>query len=254
MPNLPGIDRRSPMPFYSQLKQFIVADIRDRGLEPGERLPGEHELCELFGVSRTVVRQALAELEHEGVVWREKGRGTFVGDPRTSRGIGGALIGSFEDIQSKAGEQHSRVLSRRVVAAGGPVAHDLRVAIGDEIVEIERVREVDGVPWAFTRTQLPADIGRPLLDAELEDVSLFALMDSLGIRVERAHRSIEADVATDSVASILGTATGSPLLVMRSVSFDVFGRPIERFTGFHRGDRSRLDIEVTRRAAGVDIL
>ena len=61
-------------------------------------------------------------------------------------------------------------------------------------------------------------------------------------------------MATDSVASILGTATGSPLLVMRSVSFDVFGRPIERFTGFHRGDRSRLDIEVTRRAAGVDIL
>lgn len=254
MPNLPGIDRRSPLPFYSQLKQLIVADIRARGLEPGDRLPGEHELCQAFGVSRTVVRQALAELEHEGVVWREKGRGTFVDDPRTSRGIGGVLIGSFEDIQSNAGEQHSRVLARRVVAAGGPIAHDLRLAIGDEIVEIERVREVDGVPWAFTRTQLPADIGRPLMEADLEDVSLFALMERLGIRVERAHRSIEADVANDAVAAILGTASGAPVLVMRSVSFDVSGTPIERFTGYHRGDRSRLDVEVTRKPEGLDVL
>lgn len=247
MSSPPGIDRRSPLPFYSQLKRLIVADIQARGLEPGDRLPGEHELCQTFDVSRTVVRQALLELEHEGVIWREKGRGTFVDDPRTSRGVGGTLIGSFEDIQSNAGEQHSRVLTRHVVAAEGPIAHDLRLAVGDEIVEIERLREVDGVPWALTRTQLPVDIGRPLLEAELEDVSLFALMDRLGIRVERARRSIEAEIATEAVARVLGTTVGAPLLVMRSVSFDGSGRPIERFAGYHRGDRSRLEVEVTRK-------
>ena len=240
-----AIDRRSDIPFYSQLKRLLREDIAARGLEPGDRLPGDHELCERYQVSRTVVRQALLELEHEGVVRREKGRGTFVGDLRTSHGFGGALVGTFEDIQSNAGEQHSRTLYRGTVAATPQVAHDLAVPEGADVVEIQRIREVDGVPWAFTRTFLPLDVGRPLLEIELEDVSLYGVLERrFGIRFERAHRSVEADVANDAVASALGCAPGAAVLVMRSISFDEAGRPIERFTGYHRGDRSRLNIEV----------
>ncbi|SCE09042.1 GntR family transcriptional regulator [Streptomyces sp. DvalAA-19] len=241
----PSIDRRSNMPFYAQLKQLLRQDIAARGMEPGDRMPGDRELCETYDVSRTVVRQALQELEYEGVIRREKGRGTFVGDPRTSRGFGGALIGTFEDIQSHAGEQRSHTLSRGIVAAPAQVARDLELPEGAEVVHIQRIRELDGVPWALTRTYLPRDIGEPLLDIELEDVSLFGILEgSFGVRFERARRSLEADLADSDVASTLGCATGSAVLVMRSVSFDQTGRPIERFTGFHRGDRSRLNVDV----------
>jgi GntR family transcriptional regulator len=239
------IDRRSPLPFYFQLKELIIADIAARGLEPGDRLPGEHELCERYDVSRTVVRQALRDLELEQVIRREKGKGTFVGDPRTSQGFGGALIGAFEDIQSDAGQQHSRVLRRGFVPASARVADDLDVVEGSEVVEIERIREVDGVPWAFTRTQLPLDIGEPLLHVHLEDVSLFGILErEYGVRFDRARRSIVAERASDQVASALQMHSGAPVLVMRSLSYDPAGRAIERFAGFHRGDRSRLDIEV----------
>lgn len=245
VPAVTSIDRQSPLPFYSQLKEIILADIAARGLEAGDKLPGDHELCERYEVSRTVVRQALQELEHEGVVRREKGRGTFVDDPRTSRGFGGALVGSFEDIQGGAGTQHSRVVRRGFVPAGARVAADLGVEEGDEVVEIERVREIDGAPWAFTRTQLPRDIGEPLLRAQIEDVSLFGILErEYGVRFERARRSIVAEQAPDHVARALEMSPGAPVLVMRSVSFDRSGRAIERFTGFHRGDRSRLDVEV----------
>ncbi|AXG81931.1 GntR family transcriptional regulator [Streptomyces paludis] len=246
-----AIDRRSDIPFYAQLKRLLREDIAARGLEPGDRLPGDHELCDTYQVSRTVVRQALLELEHEGAVRREKGRGTFVGDPRTSHGFGGALVGTFEDIQGNAGEQRSRTLFRGVVAATAQVARDLAVPEGADVVEIRRVREVDGVPWAFTRTFLPLDVGQPLLDIELEDVSLFGVLERrFGIRFERARRSVEADVANETVATALDCAQGAAVLVMRSVSFDRAGRPIERFTGFHRGDRSRLNVEVVHSADG----
>ncbi|GAB2883112.1 GntR family transcriptional regulator [Streptomyces mayteni] len=248
-PVVTRIDRRSSVPFYSQLKEIIVADIVARGLEAGDRLPGDHELCERYEVSRTVVRQALLELEHEGVIRREKGRGTFVDDPRTSRGFGGALVGSFEDIQGGAGAQHSRVMRRGFVPAGARVAADLGVEEGVEVVEIERIREVGGVPWAFTRTQLPRDIGEPLLRAQLEDVSLFGILErEYGVRFERARRTIVAEQASDHVAEALRMTPGAPVLVMRSVSFDSSGRAIERFAGFHRGDRSRLDVEVRHAA------
>jgi GntR family transcriptional regulator len=65
-----GIDRTSPLPFYYQLKQILLTDLREQPLSPGDRLPGDHELCQTYGVSRTVVRQALAELETEGVIER----------------------------------------------------------------------------------------------------------------------------------------------------------------------------------------
>ena len=54
-----GIDKGSPVPFYRQLKEILRADIAERGLRAGDRLPGDHELCEQYGVSRPVVRQAL---------------------------------------------------------------------------------------------------------------------------------------------------------------------------------------------------
>jgi GntR family transcriptional regulator len=246
-----AIDRSSPLPLYWQLKGRIVRDIEDRGLQPGDRLPGDHELCDQYGVSRTVVRQALRELEVEGVIRREKGRGTFVADRRTARGIGHALIGTFEDIQASGRQQESVVLRREVVAATSAVARDLGLADGDRVVEIERLRMVDGEPWALTRTQLPRDVGEQLLDADLRNVSIYGVLErEFGVQFERAVRTVEAEVVDAAVAEALGVAPGSAVLVMHSVSFDPTGRAIERFTGIHRGDRNRLDIEVTRSTAG----
>lgn len=241
------VDRRSHVPFYAQLKEILLADVSARGLEPGDRLPTEHEICATYDVSRTVVRQTLSELEYDGVISREKGRGTFLAERHTSRGIGGALVGTFEDIQGQEGHQHARVVRRSVVPATARIADDLELAEGDDVVEIERLREVDGVPWAFTRTHFPVDIGAPLLTAQLEDVSLFALLErDYGVKFERALRSLVAEQASEQVAAALSVAPGSPVLVMRSVSFDATGRAVERFAGFHRGDLSRLDVEVFR--------
>ncbi len=80
-----AIDRRSAAPMYDQLRRLIIDGIAQDGLQPGDPLPGEHRLCEQYGISRTVVRQALAQLEHEGIVERVKGKGTFVAPPSHQR-------------------------------------------------------------------------------------------------------------------------------------------------------------------------
>jgi GntR family transcriptional regulator len=242
-----AIDKKSPVPYYHQLKTLIVQDITQRGLERGDRLAGDFELCEQYGVSRTVVRQALRELEYDGVVVRERGRGTFVGDRKTSQGFGNALIGSFEDIQSGKGSQRTHVLRGELVPATLTVARDLGIEEGVLVVEIERVRLVDGEPWAYTVTQLPEDIGSGLLNENLEDASIYGVLErQLGVRFDRAQRTIEAGTAPAVASESLGIAPGEPVLIMRSISYDHRGVPVERFTGYHRGDRSRLDVEVRR--------
>ena len=98
-----AIDRRSAAPMYDQLRRLIVDGIARDGLQPGDPLPGEHRLCEQYGISRTVVRQALAQLEHEGLVERVKGKGTFVARPRTSESLVHTLIGLYEEVERRGG-------------------------------------------------------------------------------------------------------------------------------------------------------
>lgn len=240
------IDRNSPLPLYWQLKAALVEDIAARELNPGDRLASDHQLCAQYGVSRTVVRQALRDLELESVIRRDKGRGTFVGDKRTSKGFGHALTGTFEDIQTEGNVQESITLFKGVIPAPAHVANELNLAEGDEVVFLERLRLVDGAPWAVTQTHLPMDIGGSLLGLDLRNQSIYGVLErEFGIKFDHANRSLEAEIADSRTSELLTLKPGAAVLVMHSVSYDPAERPIEHFVGLHRGDRSRLDIHVT---------
>ena len=76
------LDRGAPMPLWFQLREALLREIRDRGMKTGDRLPTESEIERAYNVSRATIRQALAELEAEGVVRRVQGLGTFVASPK----------------------------------------------------------------------------------------------------------------------------------------------------------------------------
>ncbi|MCZ7542688.1 MAG: GntR family transcriptional regulator [Anaerolineae bacterium] len=78
------IDKDSPVPYYAQVKEALQAQIRQGEWQADDQLPGEPELCRIFDVSRTVIRQALNELWHEGLIVRRKGRGTLSPNPRSA--------------------------------------------------------------------------------------------------------------------------------------------------------------------------
>jgi GntR family transcriptional regulator len=245
------IDRESPLPYYHQLKQLFVADIAARGLRPGDRLPGDHELCATYDVSRTVVRQALTELEYEGVIERIKGRGTYVAGLRTSEGLVQSLTGLFEDVRARGGHLRSEVRRREIVPADDQVALALEIAVGDPVVEIERLRFVDGEPWTLNVTQLPASIGEPFLHEDLAETSLYELLEQkYGVRIVNGRRSVEAAIANKELAADLQIPAGAAVLVLRSISRGEGGVPVERFVAFHRGDRSRFEVELERGQGG----
>lgn len=239
-----AIDRRSAAPMYDQLRRLIVDGIDRDGLQPGDPLPGELRLCEQYGISRTVVRQALAQLEHEGLVERVKGKGTFVARPRTSESLVHTLIGLYEEVERRGGHVHSDVLRHETGSADEDVAHALEIPLGAPIVLLERLRLIGGEPWSLSTTWMPEEVGRLTLDADLSDASLYGLLGAHGIRATHGIRSAEATVATHEQAGLLGVSAGSALLRLRSVSRDAEDRPIEFFIAHHRGDRSRFEFEL----------
>jgi len=244
-----GIDRSSPLPFYYQLKQILLADLRDRDLAPGTRLPGDNALCDTYDVSRTVVRQALAELETEGVIERQKGRGTFVAHRRTAERLVQSLTGLYEDVAARGAHLHSDVRRQEVVPADGQIADQLQLTLGAPVVVIERLRFVDDEPWVLATTYLPYDIAPELVHDDLSDQSLYAVLEaSYGVHLTHGRRGVEAAVASDEQAAALGVSPGAPVLVLRSLSF-AGDRPVEVFVAYHRGDRSRFEVTLQRSPA-----
>ena len=246
-----GIDRSSVIPYYHQLKSLVVQQIARDGLAPGARLPSDHQLCEQYGVSRTVARQALGELEFEGVLVREKGRGTFVAQPKSSQGLVQSLAGLYDDVASRGMTLRSEVRRLETIAAHGAIAADLQLPAGAPVVALERLRFIFGLPWVLVTTYLPAGLIGNLEQEDLANGSLYEIMDRQGVRPVTGRRSIEARVASASLAKDLGLPRGGAVLFLASVGMDGTGRPVEVFHAFHRGDRTRFEVALSAQAGGV---
>jgi GntR family transcriptional regulator len=247
----PAIDKASPVPYYQQLKEILRADIARRELRPGARLPGDHELCEQYGVSRPVVRQALSELQYEGVLDRVKGRGTFVAPQLTSQSLVQSLTGLHADVSAMGRTLLSDVRAQKVTAADPEVAARLEIPVGTAVVLIERLRFVDGEPWVYTVSHVPAALAPDLVDQDLREQSLYALLERrYGLRLLRSRRAVEAHAPSARLARDLGLPRHGPVLKLTNVSYDADNRPVETFVAYHRGDRSRFEVELQSAPAG----
>jgi GntR family transcriptional regulator len=245
------IDKASPVPYYQQLKDILRTDIADRGLRSGDRLPGDHELCEQYGVSRPVVRQALSELQYEGVLERVKGRGTFVAPQLTSQSLVQSLTGLYDDVAAMGRTLRSEVRTLKVTAADPDVAARLEIPVGTAVVVTERLRFVDDEPWVYAISHVPAALAPDLVDQDLRDQSLYALLERrYGLKLARSRRAVEAHTATAALARDLGIPRHGPVLKLTNVSFGPDNRPVETFVAYHRGDRSRFEVELERAPAG----
>ncbi len=242
----PSIDRTSVAPLYLQLKQWLSTRIVSGELPPGTQLPGDHELSERLGVSRGVVRQALSELRHDGLIERERGRGTFVSQPKTAQGLIGSLRGLADDAALRGQRIDSTVLRLVERPPDELIAEKLRLAPGAPVAEIERLRTLDGEPWVLVVTYLPAALVPGIVRHDLGGaVSLYrVLREEYGLVPASAVRRVEAAVTDAREAHLLRMRVGEPLLVLRSISYTADEHPLEYFVARHRGDRSAFEVEL----------
>ncbi len=233
------------LPYYHQLKQILLEAVQEQRLHAGDLLPGDHDLAEHYALSRSVVRQALSELETEGLIVRQRGKGTFLAREKVSEGLARWIGGLADDVDRRGASVASRVIRCEVVSADSRVAALLELDEGEAVVTLERVRSVDGEPWVHTTTWLPNALFPGLAAVDFTDQSLYALLRShYEVVFGTVKRSVEATLAGEVTAHYLGIDAADPVLRLSSVATDATGRPIETFVAFHRGDRSRFDVEL----------
>lgn len=240
-----GIDRRSPMPYYFQLKELLAEEINSGRWPVGEKLPSESELCRHFDVSRATVRQGLAQMENEGLVRPEKGRGTFVARPRSSWLI--QSTASFHEEATRLGHDvRSRVLRCELAPLPDWAASALELPQRTTGVAIERVRSLDGRVVMYVQNYLPEDYAAPVLEADLERESLYGTLHRHGddLVIGGGRRVLDAEAADEWLSGLLQIDPGTPVLFVESVSWNAALRPFECYRAWHITNRAMVEVHV----------
>ncbi|UCB47125.1 MAG: GntR family transcriptional regulator [Spirochaetota bacterium] len=241
------INKESPIPYYYQLKMYIKGEIDAGKLEPQQKIPSEAELCGRFDISRTVVRQAIKDLQNEGYLNTEKGKGTFVARPKIVGGLVQSLTGFYEDMVKRGFKVSTEIIRQELEGASQKVAGALRISVGTSVVVITRLRKLNGEPSVFVSTYIPEDLCPDLLHEDIKDQSLYTILENkYGITIHKGHRYIGVSLANEYEAQLLHIEVGSPLIELDSTSYLEDGRPLEYFHALHRGDRTKFEVELFR--------
>ena len=247
-----SIVRHGPLPRYYQLREIIREMVRSGTWSPGEPIPSERELSERYGISRMTVRQSVSELVKEGLLYREQGRGTFVGRPKISQQL--LRLTSFsEDIGGRQQRPGARVLEAAMWPADETVAERLRMKPGQPVFHLRRLRLADSEPLAL-ETAIISFIGcERLLETDLERHSLYHLLETAyDVPPLEAEQELEADLARDEEAQLLAVAVGSPVLRTRRVTCTRRSQPIEYASSIYRGDKYRFFTRMIRSETRVN--
>lgn len=237
----------SPLPLYGQIKDMLRNKILDGSYPPHSKLPSESEVMAQFGVSRITARQAIRDLQKEGLVFTIQGKGSFVTKPKAVQDLT-RLEGFGEAMNSKGYETHSRLIAAQEVMADATVARALRVQSGTPVVEIERVRYLNRAPISLDVSYFRPDVGNRLLDEDLETRDIFDILENdYVLPLGAADVVIDATIADEKMSSLLGVEVGSPILRIERLTYTSDELPIDYEYLYYIGDAYQYRLHVERR-------
>jgi len=232
----------SPIPLYVQLEELLRRKITSGTYPPGRQLPTERELCRRYGVSIITVRQAILKLVDHGLLYRRRGKGTFVAEPKLSRDI--STIYSFTQDMKRLGlEPSSRVLDLREIEAGDAKAQLSLLSPADRVVLLVRLRMAGAIPLLLETTYIPSRIAPDLAAKNLAAGSLYEILRrDYGVEISSAVENFESVVLDSEEAELLGCQAGSPGFHIERTAYDASGMPVELTSSLTRADRCKFSI------------
>ncbi|MGC5364967.1 GntR family transcriptional regulator [Streptomyces sp. DT24] len=232
------------LPLWYQVSQSLRASILGRTRDASLRLPTEEQLAAHYGVSVLTMRQALKELENEGLISRHRRRGTFI-EPRARRVSPVRLMGSIDAVVAQQSGERTTVLGHGPVTVPGDLAEyfpDCTEAVG-----FRRLRrdEESGEPTNWAENTVRPEIAARIDVADLERWPMTkVLRDAVGVRIARITDTVESRLADPLTAELLQVPLLSPILYFTGVTYDEDGQVVDVARIRYRGDRFSFSVTV----------
>ncbi|GGY25106.1 GntR family transcriptional regulator [Streptomyces tanashiensis] len=232
------------LPLWYQVSQSLRASILGRTPDASLRLPTEEQLAAHYGVSVLTMRQALKELEAEGLISRHRRRGTFI-EPGARRSTPRRLLGSIDAIVAQQSGERTTVLGHGTE----PVPGELAEYFPDvpEVMAYRRLRSdgESGEPTNWAENAVRPELAATIDPADLERWPMTkVLRDVVGVRISRITDTVEARLADPETAGLLQVPLLSPILHYTGVTYDEDGRVVDVARIRYRGDRFSFTVTV----------
>lgn len=238
--------RVSQKPLYNQIRDYLLNKIVDGSYPPHSQIPSESELGEQFSVSRITVRQALTQLQQEGLIFKVHGKGSFVSKPKAFQNVS-HLQGFAEAMSGMGHEIFNQVKFFDFVAAPIHVAAKLKLPVGTMVTEIKRVRLLNRRPVSFEVTYLPEAIGVQLQQVDLVTRDIFlAIEEECKTPLGHADLNIDAILADEQLSEFLQVDSNAPILRVERLTHNSLGQPIDFEYLYFSGDAFQYRLRIDR--------
>lgn len=236
------VDKSSRMPLYLQLMNILI-DMIETKLEENEQILSEREICEIYNVSRTTVRQAMDELEKKGYIYKIHGKGTFVSPRRMNQDL--ISFYSFTEEMKKLGKNpSSEVTGFEIVQADEKISSIFRIDSGDLLYKVSRIRKADGLPMIYETTYLPFNRFKGINKEQLVENPMYdVLVKSFNTKITSAEEYF-MPILTNKLESIyLDIKEGSPSLKIERFTYEN-DNVIEYTLSVARGDKFKYRVKL----------
>lgn len=241
-----AIDEKLRTPLYYQIYVLIRDKILSGTYPNSTLIPTEKQLGQTFNVSRITVKRALDELAKEGLVSRQRGRGTMVTFSAPVSSSLGNMDGLLEDMLNIVMETKVQILEFDYVVAAPHVMDALKLSPDTKVQHAVRTRHKDDTPFSYVITYVPEDIGRSFKRTDLKDQPILALIEKTGVSIARARQTVTATLADGTTGPALNIGIGSPLLKVSRIVYDDDDRPVEYIIIYYWPGLYRINMELSR--------
>ncbi len=242
-----GISLTRPEDSFAPKYYWLKRILRERiaGLNPGDAIPSESELCQTYEISRTTVRKAIGDLIQEGLVHTVQGKGAFVAPHKLLSAWAQKTGGLYTDMTERGFKVSMRVLHNAIVVPEETICKELQLRPDETVLHLVRLRFVDGKPFDIVTNFIPRRLFPGIEDEDFEHNSLYALLrGKYAAHFERGVRLVEAGACSPEEARLLEIKARSPILITHSTMYNDHDQPVEHGIGHQRSDMAQIVINV----------
>lgn len=225
-------------PLYYQVEEDLRKKIERGDFKPGDLLPSERELIEIYDVSRLTIRRAVDALVEQGLLVKKQGKGTFILRPRINHRVG-SLYSSSEEFLLNNYTVRTRVLECKKIKPDKEICEKLQIKDCDnaEIFYLERIRYANNTPAAYIKCYLPYEYVNGIESFDFSVHYLYStLEDHFKLELYEAFEVIEASKVDEKSAKLLDLEVGTPVLLNQRTTYLVDGTIIEYEKVLYRSD------------------
>lgn len=236
------INSEVPISMYYQLEMILAENIKNGTWPPNTKIMSEHQICEVYGVSRVTVRKAIDGLVRDGYLKRVQGKGTYVKEKTIEQTLN-HFYSFREELKNNGIESVSRMLDFQAAAVGEEIAGSLKLPAGSKAFRIERLFSADGQAYAMETSYIPCELCETLTREQVEQNGLYNSLNRFNIFPTRASERLKAINLSKKQAEIMALNPKDACIYITRETY-CNDRVVEWNTSIVRGDMFAYSVEL----------